>query len=70
MGEMKRFPNSPFTYESKVCISCGKEKPITDFYHDGKKKATGERYRRASCSVCFRIRYGMAPTYKLKGIAK
>jgi hypothetical protein len=36
----------------KVCVSCNKSLPATDYHSAGQKNKKGETYMRASCKVC------------------
>ena len=38
--------------ETKLCRSCGIEKPVTDFYKDGKRN--GKVCYRADCKDCYK----------------
>lgn len=38
----------------RVCGTCGKLKPVEDFYKDGKDKSGKLRYRR-DCKDCYKV---------------
>lgn len=38
----------------RVCGTCGKLKPVEDFYRDGKDKKTGKPKYRRDCKECYK----------------
>lgn len=47
------FVSSGDTETHRVCGTCGKLKPLTEFYKDGKSNLGKDRYRR-DCKDCYK----------------
>ena len=54
------------TDTERVCGTCGKLKPVTEFYKDGKDSKGKTRYRR-DCKDCYKVTRVFETKAKKKG---
>jgi hypothetical protein len=54
MDKQKFFVADRDTETHRVCGTCGKLKPLSEFYRDGKTKDGKPKYRR-DCKTCYKM---------------